>query len=155
MSWVFGYEGKNFVNTMINLSEKKELKIVDDQYGGPTSAEYLANKVTKLIPFILSNRAPDNNQDEIFPWGIYHLQGQPIVSWYEFAEMIFKKSIELNLLENAPKLIRTTTKEYKTIASRPLNSRLDCSETRLKLGISQPLWEKDLKDYLIYSLSKR
>ncbi len=155
VSWVFGHQGENFVNTMLNLSKKEELKIVNDQFGGPTSAEYIAKKVIKLVPYILKNNSPLNNSKKLFPWGIYHLQGWPIVSWFEFANKIFEKAIELNLLNTSPRLLKTKTKDYKTVAHRPLNSILDCTETRFDLGINQPLWENDLDEYLINFLSKR
>ena len=73
----------------------------------------------------------------------------------EFANKIFEKAIELNLLNTSPRLLKTKTKDYKTVAHRPLNSILDCTETRFDLGINQPFWENDLDEYLINFLSKR
>ena len=43
---------------MINFYDRKELKIVSDQFGGPTSAEYIAIEIIKLIPFILKEINP-------------------------------------------------------------------------------------------------
>ena len=55
--------------------------------------------------------------------GVYHFSGAPDVSWAEFAQHIFKRA-SLNV-----KVTGIPTAEYPTPAVRPLNSRLDCSDT--------------------------
>jgi len=68
-SWVFSKDGKNFVNTILRLAkERDELKVVSDQFGGPTSAECIAKILLQLAT---------EHQDQ---WGIYHYSGQPFVS---------------------------------------------------------------------------
>ncbi len=148
ISWLFGEYGNNFVKTMLNLSQRGQLKIVDDQFGGPTSAESVAFNIIKLIPFMLSNKSPKVKLSQFFPWGIYHFQGLPIVSRFQFAEFIFQKAFELKKLEKYPQLIPVRSNEFNSPAQRPLNSRLDCNTTEEKLGISRPKWEKDLYYYI-------
>lgn len=148
ISWLFGQYGNNFVKTMLNLSQRRQLKIVDDQFGGPTSAESVAFHIIKLIPLIISNKSPNIELSQFFPWGIYHFQGLPIVSRFQFAEIIFQKAIALKKLEKFPELIPVRSKEFNTPAQRPLNSRLDCYATEEKLGILQPKWDRDLYYYI-------
>ena len=76
-SWLYGHYGKNFVETMISLSDKLELKVVDDQTGCPTWTVELANGIANLL-----EKMPD--------YGIYHICGSGETSWYGFAKEIFK-----------------------------------------------------------------
>ena len=118
-SWVFSSTGKNFVTTMRRLGkERDELKIVDDQRGGPTSADCIAS--------VLMSIAGQYLQGEEIPWGTYHYAGSPVVSWYEFAEAIFEAEAEAS----RPKLIPCASTEYPTKAVRPKNSAL--STARIK-----------------------
>ncbi len=100
-SWLFGENGKNFVDTMIKLAkERPELNIVDDQIGSPTYTKDLAEAVSKyfLNPFLL-NLPHQHNHDlddtnelkcSKLPFGIYHLTNSNFTSWYDFANEIFK-----------------------------------------------------------------
>ena len=82
-SWVFSKTGKNFVATIRRLAkERDEVKVVNDQRGGPTSADCIAKMLLKI--------ANKHLQGDATPWGTYHYTGSPAVSWYEFAEAIFK-----------------------------------------------------------------
>lgn len=110
ISWVFGINGKNFVRTMLNLSEKLDsLNVVDDQIGSPTYTVDLA----KLLV--------DMAQEE--KYGTYHVTNEGYCSWAEFAEYIFKSN------EKNTKVNKVTTEEYLEItgtkqAYRPRNSKL-------------------------------
>ena len=130
ISWIFGKNGKNFVNTMLKLAEtKNELKIVSDQIGSPTYTVDVAKEVAEMI---------DTNK-----FGIYHLTNEGYVSWADFAREIFKlKKINVNVID-------ITTKEYAAKASRPLNSRLDKSKLYANGFSKMPTWQDALKRYLI------
>lgn len=70
-SWVCGRHGNNMVKTVLRLAaEHDELSFVDDQFGHPTFAADLAQKVVELG----IARAP----------GVHHVTNQGAVSWYEF-----------------------------------------------------------------------
>ena len=133
-SWVFSASGKNFVTTMRRLGkERDELKIVDDQRGGPTSADCIAS--------LLMSIASQYVQDKAIPWGTYHYAGSPVVSWYEFAEAIF----EVGDKAHRPKLIPCTSTEYTTKAQRPKNSALSTARIERYIGVLGCDWTLKLK----------
>ena len=99
-AWLYGIHGKNFVQTMLNLSKKnKELKVVNDQIGSPTYSKDLAIAIGELL-----------NSDK---YGIYHLTNKGEVSWYEFAKKIFELS-NINIIVKP-----VTTEEFPRPAPRP------------------------------------
>jgi len=129
-SWVFSAAGKNFVTTMRRLGkERDELKIVDDQIGGPTSADCIANVLTGIASRYLQGRE--------IPWGTYHYAGSPVVSWYEFAEAIFEAEAE----DHKPKLIPCASTEYPTKAQRPKNSALSTARIQREMGVLECEWQ--------------
>ena len=105
ISWVFGINGKNFVKTMLRIAEgKDELNVVSDQIGSPTYTEDLSKLLLQMI----------TNDKK----GIYHATNEGYCSWYEFAKYIF----EINNIDI--KVNPILTKDYITLAKRPLNSKL-------------------------------
>jgi dTDP-4-dehydrorhamnose reductase len=110
-SWLFGMQGRNFVKTMIDLSkEKKEITVVDDQFGKPT---YTPDLAKGIYNFIHSN---GNNMPEA---GNYHLVNEQAVSWFEFAKEIFKiKGINTDVKP-------ISTDEFARPAKRPMFSILN------------------------------
>ncbi len=134
ISWVFGINGKNFIRTMLNLAEShKKLNVVCDQIGSPTYTKDLAGL---LVNMFLSNVK-----------GLYHVTNEGYCSWYEFAEFIFKES------RKKVKVHPILTKDYKTIAKRPLNSKLS-KESLDDIGMKRlPEWQDAVKRY-IHELKK-
>ncbi len=119
-SWLYGIHGKNFVETMLSLKDKPELKVVDDQIGCPTWTVELANGILKLLQK---------------PYGTYHICGSGSTSWYGFAKEIFRQSnIKVNL-------ISCTTDEFPRPAKRPHYSVMDNDKICRN-------WEAALNDYL-------
>lgn len=76
-SWLYGHHGKNFVETMLSLADKPEIKVVDDQTGCPTWTVELANGILKLLSK---------------PYGTYHVCGSGSTTWYGFAKEIFSQA---------------------------------------------------------------
>jgi len=124
-SWVYSTRGQNFAKTMLRLAKvKKELKIVSDQYGAPTSAELIAD-VTALAVYRIKENIDDRELS-----GTYHLAAGGETSWHGFAVAIFQQAqslgIELNIqLENIQAI---NTESYPMPAPRPLNSRLNTAK---------------------------
>ena len=134
ISWVFGINGKNFIRTMLKLSESRdELNVVADQHGSPTYAkdlaEFIYQAVTKKIPF-----------------GIYNATNNGYTTWYDFTKAIFEYT------GTVCKVNPVTTEKYIemmkiTQAKRPKNSQMS-KEKLMKTGINVPEWEDGLKRYL-------
>lgn len=104
-SWVFGINGRNFVKTMLNLAESRDkLTVVCDQFGSPT---YTVDLARLLVDMSESDK-----------YGIYHATNEGFTSWYEFAKEIFEVNNRRVTVE------AVTSKEYKSKAARPIDSRL-------------------------------
>lgn len=137
VSWVFGVHGPNFVKTMLRLGrERGELRIVDDQIGGPTEARDIADAILAIAT---ACRRPGFSG-----WGTFHFAGAPNTSWYGFAQAIFARAIIGRATGTAPRLVPIASAEYPTPATRPLNSMLDCRQIRQVFGIEQPDWRTSL-----------
>ena len=129
-AWVFDAAGKNFVTTMLRLSEtRRTLPVVSDQIGGPTPASAIAQACLTIAKTLVD--APALR-------GTYHFSGTPDVSWADFARAIFKAA------ERDVIVTDITTAQYPTPARRPQNARLDCTSTTATFGIAQPDWHAAL-----------
>ena len=124
-SWVFSAHGGNFVKTMLRLSQTRAaLNVVDDQIGGPTPANAIADALVTMAGALKDGQKG----------GTYHIAGQPFTSWKCFARETFEIADRPVTLTGIP------TKDYPTPALRPLNSRLDCATLRADFGITPPDW---------------
>ncbi|MDP2642557.1 MAG: dTDP-4-dehydrorhamnose reductase [Candidatus Peregrinibacteria bacterium] len=128
-SWLFGENGKNFVDTMAALGkEKEEVSVVNDQFGSPTYTKDLAEKVCKFFV----------NKKPVLEYGIYHITNSGTTNWSDFAAHIFKTLF----LETKVKGI--TTEAFNRPAKRPKYSTL--KSTKFNFGMRP--WRKAVKDYL-------
>lgn len=133
ISWAFGYNGNNFVKTMLKLgSRMSEINVVCDQIGSVTYTYDLAVLLCDMI--------------ETDKYGIYHATNEGMISWADFATEIMKQA---NL---ACKVNHVTTEEYKRLvpnqADRPLNSRMS-KKSLDNAGFNRlPDWKDALNRYL-------
>ena len=131
IAWVFGLNGKNFINTMINIGKTHdEVRVVNDQIGTPT---YTFDLSRLLVDMIESDR-----------YGYYHATNEGgYISWYDFC-CEFYRQYGLDT-----KVLPVTTAEYGlSKAARPYNSRLDKSKLK-KAGFEPlPVWQDAVKRYL-------
>ncbi len=136
-AWVFGEHGQNFVKTMLRLGQdRKQLSVVADQFGGPTFAGDIAKALIKVVGQIEINANSC--------WGVYHYSGSPHVSWFQFAETIFRQAEEQGFIKCPPVLSAIDTSDYPTAAKRPANSTLDCDKINQVFGIKQSDWASAL-----------
>lgn len=129
-SWVFNINGKNFIETMLRLSNaNNQLSIVNDQIGSPTYTKDLSRLLVDML--------------ETSKYGLYHATNEGYCSWYEFANTIFKLA-NINI-----DIMAINSNEYASRAKRPLNSKLS-KDKLIEYGFKPlPNWEDALKDYLI------
>jgi dTDP-4-dehydrorhamnose reductase len=136
-AWVCSAHGNNFVRTMLRLGrERPEVRVVADQHGAPTFADDLADAAVALLPRLVAAPAGD----PVF--GVFHLTGQPYTTWHGFAAAIFEGAAQRG--QQPPLLTAITTADYPTRATRPANSRLDCSRAAQRLGIAAADWRAGL-----------
>jgi len=132
-AWVYGPSNGNFAATMLRLAaERSELRVVADQYGGPTPAAAIADALMTVV---------DRMGDE-GPWGTYHFSGSPAVTWHGFACAIIDQAAPR--LAQSPTVTPISTADYPTPARRPANSVLDCTKIERVFGIGQPDWRTSL-----------
>lgn len=128
ISWVFGINGNNFIKTMLKLAESKnEISVVSDQIGSPTYTEDLSKL---LLDMVKAGKR-----------GTFHATNEGYCTWNEFARYIFEvsgKEITVNEI---------LTKDYKTIAVRPLNSKLSKDKLDTEDLYRLPTWKDATKRF--------
>lgn len=128
-SWVYAERGKNFVLTILRLAaEGKELRVVDDQWGAPTSSRMIAKAVPGAISRVLGDESLG---------GVYHMSASGRTTWCGLARAIVGREVTA-----------VSSSAYRTVARRPKNSMLDNSKLNARLGIRLPAWEEGLKETL-------
>ncbi len=149
-SWVYG-DGDNFIRTMLRLAnERDQVKVVADQVGTPTSAQWLAEIGVQMIGSDVES-------------GVYHSVPDGYVSWHGLAVFVIESAASYgeSIKVKPENILPITTQEYPVVAKRPLNSRL--FNQKLKKALSgtaftsaYPHWqvqvEQYIKDYVATSL---
>jgi len=154
IAWLYGKNGNNFIKKMIELAKKKkEIQVVNDQFGSPTWTFNVIRQIKKLIPTDF--------------YGTYHCTSQGSCSWFEFALEIFKeigyeaqnkdiKSITLNLktkdpkfgANNSIKLKKVKSNKFKTAVRRPKNSVLENYMLKIQNLDIMPHWKESLAAFM-------
>ena len=128
--WLYGPRGKHFPGTMQQLArERSKLRVVDDQFGSPTSTLELA---PALWDVLVSGES-----------GVYHAACEGSCSWYELAVTTLEYSgIEGVTVEPCP------SSEYPRPAARPPYSVLDCGRLTALRERPMATWQDALKTFL-------
>jgi dTDP-4-dehydrorhamnose reductase len=140
-SWVCAAVGSNFLHTIARLTrERRELRIVADQVGAPTSARLIAGVVADILKechLFLAERFAASG-------GLVHVSASDETTWYGFATAIVEglKRRHVPLLAESVQPI--LTQDYPTKARRPANSRFDLTRLRRIFGIDPPTWHEAL-----------
>tara|TARA_B100000965_G_scaffold382213_1_gene380404 strand:- start:3985 stop:4878 length:894 start_codon:yes stop_codon:yes gene_type:complete len=137
--WLMGPFGKNFLNTMLTLHRsQKEIRVVSDQIGCPTSSLTLANACWKTIE-MHSSEEPKSLTPKILHWS-----DSGYASWYEVAKTIGEFAHIKGLIKKPANVLPIMTSQYPTPASRPRYSILDCNSTREFLDLPGIHWKDSI-----------
>ena len=131
-AWLYG-DGKNFVKTMLRLSETHdEVNVVCDQLGSPTSASELA----RMIHFL----------EKTENYGLFHATCEGDTNWAGFTEEIFR------LADRTTKVNHVTSEEYKKMnpasANRPAYSILENYMIKLTSDFRMEDWHDAIAQYI-------
>ena len=115
LAWVYDNLGINFPKKILNAAKSNcNIKVVDDQFGTPTSADFISEAVFKFITNIDSLNC-DNHKS------LFNLVPNGHSSWFEFARYLLfsaeKAGIELKCKSND--LIPIKTNQINQPAPRP------------------------------------
>lgn len=130
-AWMYGIRGPNFLRMILRLAlkdPKREIKVVNDQFGSPTWSYRLALQIARLI--------------ETGGQGTYHATSEGYCTWYGLATYFLRK------MGVPHSLVPCTTEEYPTPARRPMNAILE--NQRLKesgVNVLQD-WKSDLDEFV-------
>lgn len=143
-SWVYSLFGHNFLLTMLRLAgERDELKIVNDQWGAPTSAGWLADATTAVLQ--QHAKAADSQAWWQANSGLYNLTTTGATSWHGFTEEIVRQASAQGRLSKTPSsIIGIPASDYPTPAKRPTNSRLATDKFAQQFGLRVPTWQEAL-----------
>jgi len=134
-SWVYSNIGHNFFLTMKKLcQEREELKVVADQTGVPTSNQFIAKQIKKIIPQLNKNNT-----------GIYHLVPEGSCSWHEFTKAIISQA---NPDFNLEKLHAIQTHEFPSKTKRPKNSILNNAKIKQTFNLRLDNWDRVLEEII-------
>lgn len=148
VSWVYASVGRNFAKTILKLAaERDELRIVADQFGAPTSADFIADATTEIV----SKHLADANGEKAKSFqGIFNLASAGHVSWFDYAIELVREAKrqgrQIRILED--KIIPISSAEYPTPAARPKNSLLDTGKIHRTFGLNVSDWRAPLKKFI-------
>ena len=141
-SWVYG-DGGNFIRTMLRLAaERDQLKVVADQVGAPTSAQWLAEIGVQMAGSRVES-------------GIYHAVPDGETSWHGLAVFAIETAASSGegIEVRSENILPTPASDYPVPARRPYNSRL--SNDKLKKALSEmaftgqyPHWQEQVEAYV-------
>jgi dTDP-4-dehydrorhamnose reductase len=137
-SWVYSNRRNNFIKTIIRLAnERKELRIVSDQIGSPTSADFIADVTAHCI-------IQNHNYKK---YGIYNLTSSGEVSWHGLAKFAISELQKdgVNFKTKLENIIPITTEEYPLPAKRPKHSTLNTDKIKKTFKINIPDWQYHVK----------
>ena len=144
--WVYDSVGKNFLNTIARLAcERSELQIVDDQFGTPTSADFIAQITRQVVEHCI-------DRSELHRQGgnrLYNLTANGYTSWFGFAERIVngvKKYKDVMATEIKP----VATEKFPTKAKRPNWSVLSTEKLISDFDIHLSSWESLVDECLVH-----
>lgn len=148
-SWVFSKNGRNFLRTIMRLSQEKDkLNVVNDQIGAPTSVSVISAAVLKMIVSINENKNL---------YGTYHLTCNGETTWYKYSKEIIKylNSLGITTKLTYDSILPMINLGQNTLrAERPLNSRLNTEKIQKTFNLEFPFWKDEVERVIREIVSK-
>jgi len=138
-SWVYAARGGNFAKTMLRLGQERDrLTVINDQFGAPTGAEFIADVTAHAIRHVTQLGAAGDALA-----GIYHLVASGSTSWFDYAKHVLEHAqhAQTAIKIKASEVLPVPTSAFQTAACRPQNSRLDTSKLQSTFGLTLPPWQ--------------
>jgi dTDP-4-dehydrorhamnose reductase len=145
-SWVYG-AGGNFIRTILRLAkERDELKVIQDQLGVPTSADWLAKLSLDLA-------LDPNGELKKFDSGIFHAVPPGETNWHALACLAVEAASSAGVALKASSAVikPIAAVEYPLPAPRPMNSRMATDKLRQAIAATGDVsklqqWNKPWSD---------
>lgn len=135
-SWLYASHGKNFLRTILTgLGASRQLRVVNDQIGVPTSARSLAGTIWACA------KRTDLQ-------GIHHWTDGGAATWFDFAAAIQEIALESGILSGPARITGVTSDKYQLAARRPRYSILNCDSLSRALGRPQRPWRTCLAEVI-------
>jgi dTDP-4-dehydrorhamnose reductase len=155
-SWIYATHGKNFLRTILRLgTERKELTIVCDQTGAPTSASEIAHSTATILKDVLVSESGLANFGDSS--GTYHMTAAGSTTWYAFASVILELAASapptLSWLAEAmasrrlitERVIPISSAAFNSLARRPAHSLLSNQKLNRRFGVRLSDWRVELQ----------
>lgn len=144
-AWVVSSHGNNFVKTMLRLgAERPLLRVVNDQYGTPTSAEDIAAALVQIAPGLIAGKGAGET---------YHFVSAEEGTWFDLAQEVFDAAATYGA--KRPDVEPITTAQYPTPAKRPANSRLATIKLQHDFAVVPRPWRDAVREVVDQLLSNK
>lgn len=131
ISWIYSNIRNNFFLKILNIFENKEsIKVINDQYGSPTPAWFVSDKISHII---------NSGYLDKLNSGVYNLSPSGYSTWFNFAEkiLVYYNSYK----EKKITIVPTLTKDFESKALRQTNSRLNCNKFKKSFHLNLENWD--------------
>jgi dTDP-4-dehydrorhamnose reductase len=148
-SWVYAARGNNFAKTILRLAQERDrLQVVDDQFGAPTGADWLADITSDAIRATL--QTPSRA-------GLYHAAAAGETTWHGYACQVLEvaQTQGVALRATSAQVDPVRSEAFPTPARRPGNSRLDTTALHSVFDLSSPDWRRGVERMLCEALQAR
>jgi len=147
-AWLYDATGRNFLTAILRQSEtEEELRVVDDQFGAPTSTAVLADTTGEIIRELGGDLLAGLSERG----GLLNVTAAGAVNRHEFAEAICKEIRRLGHPLAVRRIVPIPTEDLPAAAPRPKNSRLSLDRLSERFDIQPPHW----RDALMRELDRR
>jgi dTDP-4-dehydrorhamnose reductase len=142
-SGVISRSEDNFLSKIKKFTEKQnKLFVINDQITSINYSAYIS-KTTSLI----LKKTEENIENES-RWGTYHMSGDKLGSWFDFA----KYAQKISKLKNPNSAFSKSTiesissEEFNQKAKRPNYSFLSSDKLKVEFGLMLPNWEESISE---------